>query len=237
MTTTLRSCRSPTNLRTASTWLAPCKWRPGSTPSRVRRSCIAVSPRRWLIPPLGSSSYSEAAGALLTLENNFPGVEDAAAPPMRLTRRPNRPRPQVENRPRRELSWEPRGTHWWVLAGIMGVLWFGVIRPVVDAPGPCDKYPGTAELNTSMQDLCVDKSGTTIEGAGRRRDGRRQVSKGAWIGVAGIVTVAVLGLLLIGTLHRDNCIKAKEVGCTLVPWSGHRGNGCTNGQPCFRFSP
>jgi hypothetical protein len=41
----------------------------------------------------------------------------------------------------------------------------------------------------------------------------------ATIAVTGAIAV---GLLAIATAHRDRCIKAGNVGCTILPWSGHR---------------
>jgi hypothetical protein len=36
-----------------------------------------------------------------------------------------------------------------------------------------------------------------------------------------ISVIIVLSLLAICTMHRDACIKANEIGCTMLPWSGH----------------
>lgn len=42
---------------------------------------------------------------------------------------------------------------------------------------------------------------------------------------AGIVVVAILGFLWIGTTHRDRCMRAGNVGCTILPWSGDTDSG------------
>lgn len=36
-----------------------------------------------------------------------------------------------------------------------------------------------------------------------------------------LVVVSALTFLYIGSTHRDRCIKAQNVGCTILPWSGH----------------
>ena len=34
-----------------------------------------------------------------------------------------------------------------------------------------------------------------------------------------------LGFLYIGSAHRDRCIKDGNVGCSMLPWSGHSNGG------------
>ena len=46
------------------------------------------------------------------------------------------------------------------------------------------------------------------------------MNRGRWIGVAAVVIATVAVLLFIGTTHRDNCIKAGDVKCSIAPWSG-----------------
>lgn len=36
-----------------------------------------------------------------------------------------------------------------------------------------------------------------------------------------VLLIAGVAVLYIGTTHRDNCIKARNVACSIVPWSGH----------------
>jgi len=36
-----------------------------------------------------------------------------------------------------------------------------------------------------------------------------------------VVAVVALGLLAIGSAHRDRCLRAGNAGCSLIPWSGH----------------
>lgn len=47
--------------------------------------------------------------------------------------------------------------------------------------------------------------------------------------IGAIIAIFLLGALYIGTTHRDRCIKASEVGCTILPWSGHTPSGWGNG--------
>ena len=48
------------------------------------------------------------------------------------------------------------------------------------------------------------------------------------IALTALAVVFALGFLYIGTTHRDRRIKAGNVGCTILPWSGHPGS---DGQP------
>lgn len=41
-----------------------------------------------------------------------------------------------------------------------------------------------------------------------------------WIAVATLILVAMIAFLWIGTTHRDRCLRAGNVGCTILPWSG-----------------
>jgi hypothetical protein len=38
--------------------------------------------------------------------------------------------------------------------------------------------------------------------------------------ILGIVAIWSLGLLWIGTTHRDRCLRYGGSGCSLLPWSG-----------------
>ena len=38
---------------------------------------------------------------------------------------------------------------------------------------------------------------------------------------ATLLIVVVLGFLYVGSSHRDRCLKAGNVGCSMLPWSGH----------------
>lgn len=42
-----------------------------------------------------------------------------------------------------------------------------------------------------------------------------------------VLLIWSLGFLYIGTTHRDRCMKAGNVGCTILPWSGHPSRGET----------
>jgi hypothetical protein len=41
------------------------------------------------------------------------------------------------------------------------------------------------------------------------------------VAVFAIVAALAVAVLWIGTTHRDRCMRAGNVGCTIVPWSGH----------------
>jgi hypothetical protein len=43
----------------------------------------------------------------------------------------------------------------------------------------------------------------------------------ATIGVIAILAAFTVSVLWIGTTHRDRCMRAGNVGCSVVPWSGH----------------
>jgi hypothetical protein len=43
----------------------------------------------------------------------------------------------------------------------------------------------------------------------------------AIIPVIAIFAAFSVSVLWIGTMHRDRCMKAGNVGCSIVPWSGH----------------
>ena len=42
----------------------------------------------------------------------------------------------------------------------------------------------------------------------------------ATIAVIAILAAFTVSVLWVGTTHRDRCLKAGNVGCTIVPWSG-----------------
>ena len=43
----------------------------------------------------------------------------------------------------------------------------------------------------------------------------------AIVGVIAILAAFKVGVLWIGTMHRDRCMRAGNVGCSIIPWSGH----------------
>lgn len=43
--------------------------------------------------------------------------------------------------------------------------------------------------------------------------------------VVSIMSALMVAFLAVGSAHRDRCLKAGNVGCTILPWSGHPGNG------------
>lgn len=43
--------------------------------------------------------------------------------------------------------------------------------------------------------------------------------------VLGLVAIFSLGFLWIGSTHRDRCLKAGNVGCSMLPWSGKPATG------------
>jgi mannose/fructose/N-acetylgalactosamine-specific phosphotransferase system component IIC len=48
--------------------------------------------------------------------------------------------------------------------------------------------------------------------------------------IGATILILALGFLAIGSAHRDRCIRASEIGCTLLPWSGHEPSGWGFGQ-------
>jgi hypothetical protein len=57
--------------------------------------------------------------------------------------------------------------------------------------------------------------------------------------ILAIAAIFALGFLWIGSAHRDRCMRAGNVGCTMLPWSGTSaeplGRGLFN-QPAQRSS-
>jgi hypothetical protein len=49
-----------------------------------------------------------------------------------------------------------------------------------------------------------------------------------WVALVAVVVIFALGFLAIGTAHRDRCLNAGNVGCSLLPWSGHPSGGLQN---------
>jgi hypothetical protein len=43
----------------------------------------------------------------------------------------------------------------------------------------------------------------------------------ATIGVIAILAAFTVSMLWIGTTHRGRCRRAGNLGCSIVPWSGH----------------
>lgn len=43
----------------------------------------------------------------------------------------------------------------------------------------------------------------------------------AFLALIAILAASAVSVLWIGTTHRDRCMRAGDVGCTIVPWSGH----------------
>jgi hypothetical protein len=41
------------------------------------------------------------------------------------------------------------------------------------------------------------------------------------VAVIAILAAFMVSVLWIGTTHRDRCMKAGNVACSIVPWSGH----------------
>jgi hypothetical protein len=42
----------------------------------------------------------------------------------------------------------------------------------------------------------------------------------AWLAIAALVIIFLLGFLYIGVTHRDRCLRYGGTGCTILPWSG-----------------
>jgi len=51
--------------------------------------------------------------------------------------------------------------------------------------------------------------------------------------IAAVCIALVIAFLAVGSAHRDRCQRAGEIGCTLLPWSGH----AAPGQPVIPGGP
>lgn len=90
-----------------------------------------------------------ARSALATLHDRFPDVGEQTVEPdgsERVLRRRDRRTP-------RSL----------VVVGVLAAMWFAWLKPVFDTPGPCDRYPGTSYLNTSIETVCQTPSGQVVK--------------------------------------------------------------------------